>query len=334
VSGPTPQQTTGSPTSAKLCLLYLLWAPLGPEPLRRFLDSYRRHPAGAEHVLAVAFKGFRARQNRSAWERELEAIPYERLEMSTGVLDLGSYREVVELIDAERYCFLNTNSEVLCAGWLGLLDRHLLAPGTGLVGTSGSFESAHTSAPRPLRPFRRDFPPFPNPHIRTNGFALQRELLVSLRWPPPRRKLDAWRLESSRVGLSRQVLERGLKLVVVGRDGLAYPPERWRESATFRSGNQVNQMLADNRTREYQTAPPPRARELERMAWGPPIAGAPGEPLGREPLGREPPGEPLGREPPGEPLGQEPPGEPLGREPLGGESLGRASGFWPRDPGP
>ena len=254
--------------NAGLCLVYLVWAPLGLEPLRRFVESYRRHPPGAEHVLAVALKGFREGQDRSAWQREVAAVPHERLDMSPGVLDLGSYRAAVGLLPAERYCFLNTNSEVLADGWLGLLDGHLLTPGVGIVGAWGSFESAYSAAPRPLRPWRRDFDPFPNPHIRTNGFALERELLVSLDWPAPRRKVQAWRLESGHHGISRQVCERGLRMLVVGRDGLAYPPERWRESATFRSGGQVNQLLADNRTREYETADPARRRLLEQFAWG------------------------------------------------------------------
>lgn len=254
--------------SSGLCLFYLAWAPLGPEPVARFLDSYRRHPAGAEHELVVGLKGLRKGQDHSAWARELAGVPHELLEMSSGVLDLGSYREAAERMQAERCCFLNTNTELLCDDWLGHLDRYLLSSGVGLVGAGGSYESAYSSAPRPLRPFRRDFHPFPNPHIRTNGFAMRRELLLSLDWPAPRRKLGAWRLESGRHGISSQVRERGLGLLVVGRDGLAYPPERWQESATFRSGGQVNQMLADNRTREYETAAPARRRQLESMAWG------------------------------------------------------------------
>lgn len=254
--------------TAGLCLVYLVWAPLGPEPARRFLESYRRHQPGAEHVLAVALKGFREDQDPSAWQRELAAVSHESLQMSSGVLDLGTYREAVDLVPAERYCFLNTNSEVLVDGWLGHLDRHLLTPGVGIVGTGGSFESAYSAAPWPLRPWRRDFDPFPNPHLRTNGFVLERELLVSLDWPLPRRKVHAWRLESSQRGISRQVCERGLGMLVVGRDGLAYPPERWRESATFRSGGQVNKLLADNRTREYEAAGPARRRQLEQFAWG------------------------------------------------------------------
>ncbi len=216
----------------------------------------------------MLFNGFHPQQDLTPWRLALEGVPHEESRLTDSVLDLHAYRQAVELVPAGRYCFLNSYSVILQDNWLGLLDGHLLTPGVGIVGTGGSFESAYSAAPRPLRPFRRDFNPFPNPHIRTNGFALERELLVSLDWPTPRRKVQAWRLESGRRGISCQVCERGLQMLVVGRDGLAYPPERWRESATFRSGGQVNQLLADNRTREYETAGSARRRQLEEMAWG------------------------------------------------------------------
>jgi hypothetical protein len=254
--------------TAGLCLVHLVWAPLGLGPLDCFVGSYRAHDAGAEHELTVLFNGFRPGDDLSRWRQVLADVPHRELHLDRPVIDLAAYRQAVELVAAERYLFVNSHSEVLADGWLGHLERHLRTPGVGLVGTGGSFESAYSFAPRPLRPFRRDFDPFPNPHIRTNGFALARELLVSLDWPSPRRKLEAWRLESGRHGISSQVRERGLELLVVGRDGSAYQAERWRESATFRSGGQVNQMLGDNRTREYETANRRRRLQLERMAWG------------------------------------------------------------------
>jgi hypothetical protein len=188
--------------------------------------------------------------------------------MAAGGLDLGSYREAVELVSAERYCFLNTSSEMLCANWLAHLDRHLLASEVGLVGAGGSFESAYSSAPRPLRPFRRRFEPFPNPHLRTNGFMIERALLLDLDWPTPRSKVAAWALESGNRSISRQVWERGLDVRVVGRDGVAYPSERWHESATFRSGAQHNLLIADNRTRQYADADDALKSRFEEMAWG------------------------------------------------------------------
>jgi hypothetical protein len=73
-------------------------------------------------------------------------------------------------------------------------------------------------------------------------------------------------LEGSRRSLTRQVQERGLETLVVGRDG-TYPPERWRESATFRSGEQANLLLADNRTRHYQEAGRVARFGLAWLAW-------------------------------------------------------------------
>jgi hypothetical protein len=251
-----------------LSLVYLAWAPLGPEPVKRFLDSYKRHPAGAQHTLTVALKGFRDGQDRSPWERELGAVSHESTHMSAGGLDLGSYREAIERLPAARHCFLNTSSEMLCDDWLGNLERHLLASDVGLVGAGGSCESAYSAAPRPLRPFRRGFDPFPNPHLRTNGFMIERELALELDWAAPRSKVAAWALESGRHSISRQVWERGLDVRVVGRDGLAYRSERWRESATFRSGAQRNLLIADNRTRQYEEADADMRRRLEQMAWG------------------------------------------------------------------
>jgi hypothetical protein len=257
------------PSTGGLALVHLVWAPLGPKALVSFLESYRRHQTGAEHRLLVLFNGFRADQDLVPWRRALEDVRHEELHLADPVLDLQAYRQAVEHYPAGRYCFLNSYSVILSDNWLGMLDVQLRAPGVGIVGTAGSFESAYSAAPRPLRPFRRDFDPFPNPHIRTNGFAMTRELLLSLDWPAPRRKLQALRLESGRRGISRQVSDRGLQMLLVGRDAVAYPPERWRESETFRSGEQGNQLVADNRTREYDTADARRRAQLEQMTWGP-----------------------------------------------------------------
>ena len=259
-----------SVSRAGLCLVHLVWAPLGPEPLRRFIDSYRAHPAGVEHRLLVVMKGFREGEDRGPWEQALEGVAHEMIDTPTGTLDLGTYRAVAETeSSAERYCFTGSSAVVLADRWLALLDRHLLTTGVGIAGVFGSHESLRSAAPRPLRPLRLGFDRFPNPHIRTNGFEMSRELILSLDWPAPRRKLQALRLESGKRGISRQVRDRGLALLVVGRDGAAYPPERWRESATFRSGDQENLLLSDTRTRQFDDSSPKRRLQLEEMTWGP-----------------------------------------------------------------
>src|SRR5205807_4459014 len=58
-----------------------------------------------------------------------------------------------------------------------------------------------------------------NPHIRTGVFAIGRELLLALDLPEVPDKPSAYRLESGVRGITRRVQDRGLRAVVVGRDG-------------------------------------------------------------------------------------------------------------------
>jgi hypothetical protein len=253
----------------RLCLVHLVWAPLGQRPLERFVSAYRAHRPGLEHGLLVLFNGFAPTDDLARWQESLAGVSHQELRLERPVLDLDAYRQAVERVVAERYCFVNSHSQPLVEGWLAHLAGQLDVPGVGVVGVGGSLESAYSSAPRPLRPFRRRFAPFPNAHVRTNGFMLERELMLDLDWPVIRSKVDAWALESGKRSISRQVWERGLDVRVVGRDGVAYSSERWRESATFRSGGQRNLLISDNRTLQYERADAAFKDTLERMAWGP-----------------------------------------------------------------
>jgi hypothetical protein len=248
-----------------LCLVYLAWTPYGIEPAERFLASYREHPAGAPHRLLLLLAGPED-QDRDPWRRAFADLDHDELALGEG-MDLDHYREAAERVVAERYCFVNTVSVILADGWLGKIERALLAPGVGMVATTGSYESPNSVRPGPLRRSRPGHDSFPNPHLRTNGFALERELLLSLDWPTGLTKLEAVALEGGRRSLSRQVQERGLQVFVVGRDGVAHPPERWRQSATFRSGGQANLLLADNRTRHYEEGGPLTRHGLAWLAW-------------------------------------------------------------------
>ena len=226
-------------------------------------DGRRAHPAGTPHRLLLLLAG--PEEDRSPWRRLFDAVPHEVLEVGLG-MDLGHYRTAVDRVAAERYCFLNTVSEPLVEGWLARLEEALLRPEVGMVGATGSYESPNAVRPGPLRRLRPGFEPFPNPHLRTNGFAMERELILQLDWGAELTREQTVMLEGGRRSLTRQVRERGLETLIVGRDG-AYPPDRWRESATFRSGEQANLLLADNRTRHYQQGGGLARRGLAWLAW-------------------------------------------------------------------
>ncbi len=271
-------------------LVYLAWAPLGPQPLREFLRSYHVHPVGAEHQLIVVLNGAQGEEPRNAdsgsggeglraaLPAELGDTEHRLIELERPMLDLPAYATAARQLQHERVCFLNSYSTILAGGWLGQLSRALDDAKVGVAGATGSWESqAEWIRGKPIYwPYqlallpraRRDYPRFPNPHIRTTAFMLDRTLLLEAGFERAADKRDTYLLESGPHSFTRQILERGLRPVVVGRDGRAYDIEEWPASATYRAGDQRNLLVADNRTRDWERASPRLRRRLSRDAWG------------------------------------------------------------------
>jgi hypothetical protein len=263
------------------------------EPLRAFLRSYRAHSAGAEHELIVLLNGVESNAaggeaglpvhgtspalTRAEVASELHGVEHRLIELDTPLLDLAAYGEVARQLEHERLCFLNSYSVILADGWLHALARVAAQPDVGLAGATGSWESraelVNGSAMHwiyqlvKLPSNRRGFPRFPNPHIRTTAFMLKRDLALTLGLERAGNKNSAYLLESGRHSITRQLQARGLRAVVVGRDGREYDCADWARSGTFRAGEQENLLVADNRTCDWQRAAPELRRILAYAAW-------------------------------------------------------------------
>lgn len=272
-------------------LVYLVWAPLGQEHLDAFLRSYNAHSAGAEHELIVLLNGARRPSSLAAshgpstlseWELvdKLKGTAHRLIVMEAPTVDLAAYDLAAHELEHRRLCFLNSYSEILADDWLGCMSRAADMPGVGLVGATGSWESKAEMVGGPpmhwayqvatLKLTRAQYERFPNPHIRTTAFMLDRDLALATTMSRAHDKPSAYLVESGRRSITRQVEERGLRAVVVGRDGRTYERQEWPESRTFRSGGQENLLVADNRTREWQIAPANLQRRWSRYAWGHP----------------------------------------------------------------
>jgi hypothetical protein len=227
------------------------------QTIRSFIASYQKLPAGREHTLHVVYNGFRSERDMNCASALLSALNARAIRMDGGQ-DITAYVIAANQITADAICFLNTYSELLAPAWLEKLALHLERPEVGLVGATGSFESWSSLGPQ--------FPPFPNLHVRTNGFMIRRELFNSLlSGSVIREKLDA---ESSSISLTQQVMARGLDVLVVGRNGRGYPPRWWPASDTFRQGTQANLLIGDNQTRAYMAATWNSKRSLVESTWG------------------------------------------------------------------
>jgi len=264
-------------------LVHLVWAPLGVSPLREFLHSYHAHPAGTQHELVIALNGAGSNGPARSFLREellaeLTETEHRLIVLEQPVLDLAAYGLAARQLECRNLCFLNSYSVILVDGWLGKLSAALDEPEVGLVGASGSWESQaewmrgssshwiHQLAS--LRPVRRDYPRFPNPHIRTSAFMVARDNFLELGPESVRDKRSAYLLESGRKSISRRVWERDLRALVVDRNGRSYDVPDWPASRTFRIGEQEGLLIADNQTRDYETASSRRRRRLSRDTWG------------------------------------------------------------------
>lgn len=112
------------------------------------------------------------------------------------------------------------------------------------------------------------FESFPSHHVRTNAFMLSGDVCDRLTLPALEKKVDAYRVESGRASLTRQVEKFGLRPVVVSRDGTVHDQATWPASGVFWQRRQEGLLIADNQTRDYNRGDPEIRSLLSRYAWG------------------------------------------------------------------
>jgi hypothetical protein len=137
-----PRQQAG----AELAVVHLVRQANGIEPLRIFLDSYRRHPAGLEHELVLVFKGFEQGPPGERYRHLAGELDARWLSVPDEGFDLGAYCRAARELPHRRLAFLNSFSVILADDWLKLLAAPALDPGVGAVAASGSWGShaSHT----------------------------------------------------------------------------------------------------------------------------------------------------------------------------------------------
>lgn len=133
-----------------------------------------------------------------------------------------------------------------------------------------AFRTSGTRAIWPGTPSfdHRLFPRFPNPHVRTNAFMVEREVFLAMCRPTVKRKIDASLIESGPDSLTSQLRRKGLLTLLVGRDGEGYAISEWAKSRTFRVDEQDNLLVADNHTRAFLSMSEGARTTHTRITWG------------------------------------------------------------------
>ena len=240
-----------------ICVVYLLRE---QKAVASFFESYESHPAGMKHQLLVLNKGQRATvAPKPDW---LTASMSDR-GMGLRAFSLAC-RKFARTFD--YLCCLNSWSVIQSDDWLAKLYAGIQAPGAGIAGATGSWESFYTNQSTWLK--RQLFAPAPNYHIRTTGFIMRTEVM-RLVWPRfSITKKFEYLSELGKNGVTQKIMRLGLQPYVVGTDGIVYPKDQWPAAKTFRTGNQENLLIGDNQTSQYQAAGAELRQWLTMRAYG------------------------------------------------------------------
>jgi hypothetical protein len=271
-------------------VVHLVRAKNGVGPFKRFLDSYAKNPGGIEHELLIIYKGFSGQDGVSEYERLLRDQPHQSIFVKDAGFDIKPYFIAANSVNYKYLCFLNSFSVIQDEKWLLKMYRAISKDGVGLVGATGSYQSIFSDSVawvrrKKIRPFykrmllkvfrryivmmyKQLFFPFPNYHIRTNAFMISRELMCRLNCNRIFTKIGAYKFESGKNNMTKQIMMTGLKAVVVGKDGRAYEKDDWHRSDTFWQRDQHNLLIADNQTTIFLTLPNEEKAVLSRYAWG------------------------------------------------------------------
>lgn len=242
----------------KVAVIYLDRKGNDPRFARIFLASLFRNRPGAAFDLIWQSKNYPAGRSNPEFERLRADIPVEVSEFRypDDIYQFAMARDAARQIDHDMLLCFTSWSRVLAGNWL----RHYLhafdsVARCGVVGATGSYETIV------------DAPDFPNVHLRTNAFMIERKTLLRLDLGAMQSLFDGNLIEAGRNSMTRQITARGLTPVVIGCEGGCVLPEAWPTSRTFRSGRQERLLVADNRTSDYAVANRQTRLMLARLAW-------------------------------------------------------------------
>lgn len=269
-----------------IAVVHLAVRDYGIETFEAFVASYQLYPPGHDHELVIAAKQFGDVDAFQPWAAVLKGLRYQLLLLPDRGLDIGSYVEVTIRTDFPQYFFCNSRTAFVAPNWLAHLAAAQAENPGGVVGATGSWQSISSEHfrnlsrsskwPGPLKVLRAvlgflplwyDYPRFPNFHLRTNAFLIERDTLLALRVATIGGKQDAMRFESGWHSLTRQIRGSGKKIQIVDREGRAFEPGAWHGTKTFWQEDQSGLLVSDNQTMKYAAAPPDLRQELARIAW-------------------------------------------------------------------
>ena len=227
-----------------------------------FIKNYKKFKSGKKHKLIICFKG----SFNNSLEKKIKKLIHPNkfrtyVDPNVNDYDWGSYRRIASFNKKNIMFFFNCHSYPVVDNWLKKFYDNfgykvVLAP-------TGSFQSLTSSCLNGMyfnnfiKSFYygilnlRYFKLFPNPHIRSNCYMISAKDYINLDLNVCNYKVDTWKNESGRNGMTQQLLKKGYKIYVINKKGEKIKMHEWKKSETYAYKNQSQLIIEDKHTREY-----------------------------------------------------------------------------------
>jgi len=244
-----------------------------------FIKNYKKYDSGLKHKLLICYKMLNA---KSIYLREnkLNAIKHiQYLDPSSqNDFDFGSYYRVCKKFPKHKIFFLTGSDYPIKKFWLKNIVKHYDV--NSLIGTSASYQSLLSSLK--LKKFykiidflinyfklKKNFPVFPNPHIRSTGFLIfAKNYIQFYKNKSCKSKFDAWKLESGKDSLTNFFISKKYMVYVVNSDGNKFNINQWHLSKTFNYAEQDKFIISDKHTRKYLNLKNNEKKKFQLSTWG------------------------------------------------------------------
>ncbi len=230
--------------------------------LINFVEFYKKYESGIPHTLLICFK-LLDKITLNKCRNILKSINYNEYidEKEINDYEFKTMERAVKVYSDYLILFLISHCQPDKKNWLKIIFESYEE--NSLIGISGSNESMLTSLKfkkfwkviynlRNYLFFKKNFNPFPNPHIRLPAFFLhQKDFLEFVKNKNYKNKKDAWITESGKSSLTNYFKKKKYKIFLINSDNKKFDLYNMKESQTFCYKNQEKLLISDRHTRKF-----------------------------------------------------------------------------------
>lgn len=249
------------------------------ERFSNFIESYKKIKSGIEHELIICYKLFDKRnldlfKNISKKISHTEFIdPYLKNDF-----EFMTMKRATNKLKKCLILFLNSHCYPVKKNWLKILyDSY---ENKSFIGISGSNHSMFTSFK--IKKFykiiynlknyffyKKNFAPFPNPHIRLPSFFLKStDFLNFMNGKRYKTKKDAWITESGYQSMTNFFLKKNFNLFIVNSKKHKFNLSEMKRSETFSYKKQNKNLISDRHMDKYFFSSKIDKKNIEKLTWG------------------------------------------------------------------